>query len=131
METDSGDRPIATLVPCANPATKKEKQPERAAPAPILRAVMRGVEADLLERQPAAARWDVLGAEDEAERLHIALEFGRRMIGLRQLPRRERAAAYRAAREERERALAALRTKRIRERANERERLRLRRLALG
>jgi hypothetical protein len=54
--------------------------------------------------------------EGEAETLEIEATFRRRLSGLRRLPRHERSAALRAAREWRLFALKALREKRVRER---------------
>jgi len=54
--------------------------------------------------------------EGDAAEFEIESEFRRRLMGARQLPRRERAQARRAAREWRRLALKALREKRMRDR---------------
>jgi hypothetical protein len=59
---------------------------------------------------------DGLGTDDGGAALEIENEFRRRMQGLRGLTRRERAAAYRAAKKWYREALVALREKQSRDR---------------
>lgn len=87
--------------------------------------------AEIAERRLPEPLWDLLDEQHDAERLAIEQEFGRKTAALRRLGPRDRAAALRAAREQRQIALALLREKRRRERHGEYERRQQRKLTLG
>jgi hypothetical protein len=72
-------------------------------------------EADV-PRDGSSRREFEIAEEDDAANIDIDTIFKRKLMGLRLLPRRERAQAYRAAEEWRRAALKALRKKRLSER---------------
>jgi hypothetical protein len=108
-ENDRGTGP-ATLASPAPSAHENDKAIEY---RPLVESKRSATETDV---QRGAMPSIELVDEDDAADVDIDTIFKRKLMGLRLLPRRERAQAYRAAKEWRRAALKALREKRLIER---------------
>jgi hypothetical protein len=107
-ENDRGTGP-ATLVSPAPSAQENDRAIEY---RPLVESKRGATETDVPRRaMPSIEPVD----EDDAADVDIDTIFKRKLMGLRLLPRRERAQAYRAAKEWRRAALKALREKRLNE----------------
>jgi hypothetical protein len=110
MENDRGTGPATPRSP-ARPASEKEEPIGYRLPVPLFRPA---------ENEPTRRGSPFIPLEsiedDDSERVEIEATFKYRLIGLRRLPRYQRALALRAAREWRQIALKELRERRARER---------------
>jgi hypothetical protein len=110
MENSHGTGPATPRSP-ARPASEKEEPIGFQSPVPVFRPA---------ENEPIRGGSPFIPLEpiedDDSERIAIEATFKYRLIGLRRLPRYQRALALGAAREWRQIALKELRERRARER---------------
>ncbi len=110
-ENDRGTGP-ATLASPASSANENDKAIEY---RPFVESKLGATETDLPRHGIPSAGFEPV-EDDDGSDIDIDTIFRRKLLGLRLLPRRERAQAYRAAKEWRRAALKALREKRLSER---------------
>jgi hypothetical protein len=114
MGTDRRSEP-ATLVSPGYPALKTNQPPERQPDAFTRLGFGSAAASEVTRRGSPAPELEAL-EEDEGAAIEINALFGRKLMALRRMPRRDRPHALRAAREWRRQALKALRDKRAAER---------------